>query len=694
MIFTDRTIMVQKGTSSINDTIILYRGDKGIEIRFTLNEGSPFKFGSGSSPNIIEKTEATYGQLVIKTPGALPPIFSEVAPTIGGKIIFTITAEMIDEITEVGNYTFQIRLFDESMNSRATIPEVVNGIEIREPIATEDTTNEVGVATVGYALTTAGATEDAFDSQGNYNKTTWATGDRITDTKLNKIEDSIDEVNRKVANVNNINDTTANTTTTYSSNKIETIKRGLDSQIKDIANYADSTLTLKGAIDLFKTKLEKKEQLHFFMVGDSTRESNGAYVFNVISNTLSKYNVTCTLQAKSGLKMEHWCEINGDIQSEFPKVTQLISQIPDDGSNCFIDITGGINDTSSHTGQEIANYIKIGINKILESKPNCKIWVTSPNRYFYEPGNDKLKIAYEILKKDYDCIDVFNSLFKEWNDDIQSTYFVDNTHPNELGQRKIAHYELSKIIPMSLFPENNDLDSYFIPLKGHIDVKDANYELLKQSGFRVELKPTISNSINDLYLMKNASGNYYLYSEKSGKSISNYIVPKNGYQSVNKPSWGTVDFECNVYIENCDILKNFSDTSSYIHISNGVVSELSTENNIKNLVLNSYSNDSECKFTSEYENKLNRFSVYEVTSTAITVPTIPANSAINFDIEVSGVKPTSCVNLSFLWGVLSNKDFIVNANPTGSNKITVTIRNFGSSDKSPFDANVKILIIN
>ena len=201
MIFTDRTIIVQKGTSSINDTIVLYRGDRGIEVRFTLNEGSPFKFGSGASPNIIEKTEATYGQLVIKTPGALPPIFSEVTPTIGGKIIFTITAEMIDEITEVGNYTFQIRLLDENMDSRATLPEVKDGIEIREPIALEDisTTNEVEVAAVGYALTTAGTTEDAFDSQGNYNKTTWGTGDRITAAKLNKIEAGIDGVNKKIA---------------------------------------------------------------------------------------------------------------------------------------------------------------------------------------------------------------------------------------------------------------------------------------------------------------------------------------------------------------------------------------------------------------------------------------------------------------------------------------------------------------
>ena len=202
MIFTERTISVQKGTSSINDTIVLYRGDKNVEVRFTLNEGSPFKFGSGASPNIIEKTEAAYGQLIIKTPNDLPSIFSEVAPTNEGKIIFTITGDMIDEVAEVGNYTFQIRLFDENMNSRATLPEVVDGIEIRDPIATEDVTdtNEVGIATVGYALTTAGTVEDTFDTQGNYNKTTWETGDRITAAKLNKIEAGIDGVNKKVAN--------------------------------------------------------------------------------------------------------------------------------------------------------------------------------------------------------------------------------------------------------------------------------------------------------------------------------------------------------------------------------------------------------------------------------------------------------------------------------------------------------------
>lgn len=145
MIFTERTITVQKGASSIDEPIILYRGDKEAEIRFALNEKVPFKFGSGTDSNIIEKTEAAYGQLVIKTPNGLPSIFSTVTPTKKGKIVFKITAEMIDEVTEVGKYTFQIRLLDEEMNARVTLPEVNDGIEIREPIAIEDEADTVAM---------------------------------------------------------------------------------------------------------------------------------------------------------------------------------------------------------------------------------------------------------------------------------------------------------------------------------------------------------------------------------------------------------------------------------------------------------------------------------------------------------------------------------------------------------------------
>ena len=200
MIFTERTIKISNDVCEIDKPIVLYRGDYNVEIRFAIIE-CPYKYTTKNSTNIIEDVNASYGQLVIRVPNDGPPIFTDVVETNEGSIVFTLSGEMIDETIEVGDYTFQIRLFDSNRGSRATIPPIENGISIREPIATEDVTdtNEVGIATVGYAMTTAGTAEDAFDSQGNYNKTTWATGDRITAAKLNKIEAGIDGVNKKAA---------------------------------------------------------------------------------------------------------------------------------------------------------------------------------------------------------------------------------------------------------------------------------------------------------------------------------------------------------------------------------------------------------------------------------------------------------------------------------------------------------------
>lgn len=204
MIFTERTISIKNNMATIDKPVLLYRGDYNVEIRFTILE-KDYKYYSRGGSNLIETTDAGYGQLVIQTPNDRAPIFSEVEPTKKGAIVFTITNDMIDEDIEVGQYTFQIRLFDEDQESRATIAEVANGIEIREPIATEDVsdTNEVDAAVVNYAITTTAAVEDAFDSDGNYIETTWASGQRITSAKLNKIEAGITGVNAKAASAIN-----------------------------------------------------------------------------------------------------------------------------------------------------------------------------------------------------------------------------------------------------------------------------------------------------------------------------------------------------------------------------------------------------------------------------------------------------------------------------------------------------------
>ena len=99
---------------------------------------------------------------------------------------------MIDDLNEIGEYDFQIRLLNADQTSRGTLPPVYAGIVIKEPVCEEEGVN---FAAANYARTLSGDAEDTFDDEGNYIKTIWNKGDTITDTKLNKIEDAIYEIN-------------------------------------------------------------------------------------------------------------------------------------------------------------------------------------------------------------------------------------------------------------------------------------------------------------------------------------------------------------------------------------------------------------------------------------------------------------------------------------------------------------------
>lgn len=134
MIFTDRTITVKDNESTIDKPIILYRGDKEVEIRFTIMN-SLYNYRKTSTTNLIETTEASWGQLVIQNTTTMIPLVSDIAATDAGRVTINITGEMIDEIAEVGEYTFQIRLYNETKSSRVTLPEVIGGIIIKEPLS-------------------------------------------------------------------------------------------------------------------------------------------------------------------------------------------------------------------------------------------------------------------------------------------------------------------------------------------------------------------------------------------------------------------------------------------------------------------------------------------------------------------------------------------------------------------------------
>ena len=137
----------------INAPIVLYRGDKNIEVKFHI-KNNPF----------IADSSIKYGQLIIKLPEAGIVIFSTINKFNEEVVSFILPEDMMDEIVEVGLYTIQLRFYNEDKSSAATLPEITRALDIREPIAIQ------GQQPVSYNPITATITLDP--SMFSYNEET------------------------------------------------------------------------------------------------------------------------------------------------------------------------------------------------------------------------------------------------------------------------------------------------------------------------------------------------------------------------------------------------------------------------------------------------------------------------------------------------------------------------------------------
>ena len=136
MIYTTAELTIKNNSTFLDKPIILYRGDKNVEVQFILKERI-FAQYEINEQNIIDELDASFGQIVFVNPSGNVRS-SDIAATRDGKVIFVIPKEMIDEKSEVGIYTLQIRLYDKQQTSRVTLPPCVDGLIVREPIAIEN----------------------------------------------------------------------------------------------------------------------------------------------------------------------------------------------------------------------------------------------------------------------------------------------------------------------------------------------------------------------------------------------------------------------------------------------------------------------------------------------------------------------------------------------------------------------------
>ena len=261
MIFVERTITIKKNQAKIKEPIVLYKGDMNIELQFTI-ENNPFKYKPGM--------DVTYGQLIIKRPNA-EPIFSEPAKMSSSRVLFIVTGDMIDGLDVDGNYTdemgaydFQIQLLNADQTSRGSLPPVTGGIIIKEPLCEPAAASRAAVNSRStFVMRANNDNDELFDIDGNYMRTTWVSGDIITDAKLNRVEEALYQINDSVP-------------TDYS-----TIMY-VDTSIADLENQIDATITMESR------EIKKYVEDHY---APRSYVDNNYALKNYVNSTIANHDI-------------------------------------------------------------------------------------------------------------------------------------------------------------------------------------------------------------------------------------------------------------------------------------------------------------------------------------------------------------------------------------------------------------------
>ena len=102
-IYTERTIKVNNNKASMDKDIYVYRGNRNIDIEFSVVEHL-YKF---RDVNLIERISPSHAYVTLLTP-QMKQVSTGKGVIEDNKIKLTITSAMIDEKTEVGDYAIFI----------------------------------------------------------------------------------------------------------------------------------------------------------------------------------------------------------------------------------------------------------------------------------------------------------------------------------------------------------------------------------------------------------------------------------------------------------------------------------------------------------------------------------------------------------------------------------------------------------
>lgn len=183
-------VSLKEDRAKLNEKMFVYRNDKGIDMYIELSD---FKYSIGDEI-VVGNLDVASVNAIFKNP--VKKVYKKTnIPLIDGKIKFSFTDDVVKNMQVIGQYELQFQLFDDD-NNRLTLPSYF--FEVKEPIG------DIGQA--DYSLTESSIVADdedmvLFAVVDGYIKTEWKSGDLITASKLNKIENGISGISEEVKDI-------------------------------------------------------------------------------------------------------------------------------------------------------------------------------------------------------------------------------------------------------------------------------------------------------------------------------------------------------------------------------------------------------------------------------------------------------------------------------------------------------------
>lgn len=200
MIYQDIQITVNQGLAVPDKSLYIFRGDSNIILNFKLVTPQ-YMLTKDKKDNLVTRFGVDNFELRLQLDKDYNKIIRGVI-TEDGCCRTQLTQNAIQEL-RTGTYSYQITLIDDDNNAIMTFPVCKAKLNIldRMSLTAEELAIPGGLTGEAMAdlslIADNGKVIEAFDSNGNYIKTNWKAGDVITSANLNKIEEGIDEVNKK-----------------------------------------------------------------------------------------------------------------------------------------------------------------------------------------------------------------------------------------------------------------------------------------------------------------------------------------------------------------------------------------------------------------------------------------------------------------------------------------------------------------